>query len=186
MAQFNRLIASPAGVAQVYNQFGSTHLVTAHIQGVRTGDRSPIVGDFTIIQSQGQDFIVQSSDRRIYRVGLDASAQILAEQITADQTAPALTTLESLVLDNDYFTTSVAKFNRPGAMVFLSGQLDIDDPQGVNYIPDPYQFPMIKLSGSSLTLEAAPLATVLTYFHDQYVTGQLQLRIIHIYGQGHG
>jgi len=31
LTQFNRLIASPSGVEHLYNESGSTHLITAHI-----------------------------------------------------------------------------------------------------------------------------------------------------------
>ena len=83
-----------------------------------------------------------------------------------------------MTLDDDHLASVLAKYSHPGAMVFLSGQLSIDDAEGVEYTPDPYQLPFIKLSASSLTLEAAPLSTVLKYFRDQYATGQLQVRII--------
>ncbi|MDF5723702.1 MAG: metal-dependent hydrolase [Rhizonema sp. PD37] len=180
MTHFNRLIGSPTGVTEIYNKFGSTHLITAHIEGVRNINREPVSLDFTIIEARGQDFIVQSADGKIYKTGLDSSAQIIAEHITADVKKLAITNIEPLNLDDDPLgPTLLKKFNRPGAMVFITGQISIDDPEGVRYIAEPYQFPFIKLSASSLTLEVAPLSTVLTYFREQYATGQLQMRVIH-------
>ncbi|MBR8832972.1 MAG: metal-dependent hydrolase [Stigonema ocellatum SAG 48.90 = DSM 106950] len=186
MKQFNRLMATPTGVMEIYNQSGSTHVIFVHIKGVRSGDRSPIDGDFRIVEAKGQDFIVQSTSGEIYKVGTDAEAQIIADQITADVKGTAITNLEQLTIDDEALPSVLDKFKRPGSTVFLTGQLTIDDAQGVNYTSDPYQFPIIKVSkasvgstnSGSITLEAAPLPTVLEYFHDQYITGQLQLRII--------
>jgi inner membrane protein len=179
MTQFNRLIASPVGVQEIYNQSGSTHLVMAHIKGVRSLDRSPVEEDFTIIQAQGEDFIVKSSAGKMYKVGSDSTSQIIPQHMTADVKTRAITNVEPMTLDDEPFTQSIQKFQTAGAMIFVSGQVTIDDPQGVNWTPDPYQFPFIKLSGSSLTLENAPLSILLSYFSDQYATGQLQIRIIH-------
>ncbi len=176
--QFNRLMATSAGVTEIYNQSGSTHVIFAHIKGVRSGDRFPVDGDFRIVEVKGQDFIVQSPSGEIYKVGTDASAQIVADQITADVKAAAITNLEPLIIDDEPLPSVLNKFNRAGSTVFLTGQLTIDDPEGVTYIPDPYQFPIINVSKESLTLDVAPLPTVLKYFHDQYITGKLQLRII--------
>ena len=178
MTHFNRLMANSTGVEQIYNSQGSNHLIIAHIKGVQSSDRSPVEGDFLIIEARGQDFIVQSKDGRIYKAGIDPVAQIITEQITADVSKPAITNIEPLTLDDDPLGPSLEKFSQKRATVFLSGQLSIDDSEGVKWTPDPYQFPSIKLSASSLTLEAAPLSTVLKYFRDQYATGQLQVRII--------
>jgi inner membrane protein len=178
LTHFNRLIATPSGVEDLYNRSGSTHLIIAHIKGVRGNDRSSVAGDFTIIEARGHDFIVQSADGKLYKVGTDPSSQIITEHITADVTKPAITNIEPLTLDDDHLASALETFNHPGAMVFVSGQISIDDPEGVKYTPDPYQFPYITVSGSSLTLEAAPLSTVLSYFSDQYCSGQLQIRII--------
>ncbi len=178
MTNFNRLIASPAGVTEIYNKSSSTHLIKTHIEGVHSINREPISLDFTIIEARGQDFIVQSSDGKIYRTGIDPSAQIIAEHITADVDRLAITNVEPLSLDDEELGATLKKFNRPGAMVFVTGQISIDDPEEVRYIADPYQFPFIKLSASSLTLDVAPLSTVLTYFSEQDATGQLQMRVI--------
>ena len=178
MNQFNRLMATPSGVTEVYDKSGSTHLIMAHLEGVRSSDREPISGDFTIIESKGQDFIVQSTDGKMYKTGIDPESQIIAKYITADVNRPAIVNIEPLTLDDDPLGASLEKFNHRGAMVFLSGEIKIDDAEDVHYTPDPFQFLSIKLSAESLRLETAPLSKVLDYFSDQYATGQLQVRII--------
>ncbi len=180
MRQFNRLIALPSGVEELYNQSGATHLILTHIKGIRNIDRGKILGDFTIIESLGESFIVQSQEGKIYKVGLDSNSQIISEQITADIGPTATTHVETLTFDDEELTSKLEQFNREGAKVFLSGQVSIDDADEVQYIADPYEFPFIKISGSSLNLENAPLMTVMNYFSNQYATGQLEIKIINI------
>jgi inner membrane protein len=176
--QFNRLIASPSGVQHIYNESGSTHLIRANIKGVRTSDRAPVIGNYTIIQSHGNGFIVQSSTGEIYKVGTETDAQILVEEITADVGKPAITNIESLTLEDEELGSAIAQFNRVGAFVFVSGQLTIDDPDSGKLASDPYQFSFIRQAGESVTLEAAPLNVVTSRLGEQFATGQLQIRII--------
>ncbi len=176
--QFNRLIASTSGVQHIYNESGSTHLIKANIKGVRTSDRAPIMGNYTIIQSHGSGFIVQSSTGEIYKAGTEPDAQILVEEITADVGKPAITNIESLTLEDEELGSAIARFNRAGAFVFVSGQLSIDDPDSAKLASDPYQFSFIRAAGASVTLEAAPLDAVTYRLNEQFATGQLQIRII--------
>jgi inner membrane protein len=95
LTQFNRLIAAPSGVQKIYNEFGSTRLIKANIKGVRTTDRSRVVGQFLIIQSFGTGFLVQADDGRIYKASTEPDSQIFLEEITADVGKPAITNIES-------------------------------------------------------------------------------------------
>lgn len=181
LTQFNRLIASPSGVEHLYNESGSTHLITAHIKGVQSSDRSKVLGDFLIVQSHGQGFIVSSSTGLIYKAGTEPDAQIFTEEITADVGQPAITNIESVVLDEEELGEKLNKFNRTGAMVFVTGQLSVDDPESIRLIQDPRSFPTIRVSSSgNIILEAAPLATVQQVLGDQFATGQLQVRRIDV------
>jgi inner membrane protein len=181
LTQFNQLIASPSGVEHLYNESGSTHLITAHIKGVATSDRSKVLGDYLIVEAHGQGFIVQSSTGQIYKAGTEPDAQIFTEKITADVGSTAITNIESLALDEEELGEKLNRFNRIGAMVFVTGQLTVDDPESIRLIQDPRQFPTIRASGAgNITLEAAPLATVQQVLGDQFATGQLQIRRIDV------
>ena len=178
-AQFNRLIASPSGVEHIYNESGATHLITAHIKGVRASDRSRVGGDYLIVQAHGQGFIVSSPSGQVYKAGTEPDAQIITEEITADVSSPAITNIESLVLEEEAITSSLAPFNRAVAMVFVSGQLSIDDPESLRLVQDPHTYPAIRADSSgNITLEAAPLAYVQQVLGEQFATGQLSIRSI--------
>lgn len=177
--QFNRLIASTSGVVQIYNQSGSTHKIMANIRGVRSIDRVRIDGQFLIIQSQGQGFIVlDPQNNKLYKASTEQDSQIIVEQITADVGANAITSVENIFLDDEPVGGAIAKFARAGSMVFISGQLSVDE-FDTSIIPrDPYQFPYIQASSASVTLEAAPLRMVARFLGDEFATGALQVRSI--------
>ncbi|OUL23964.1 hydrolase [Nostoc sp. RF31YmG] len=183
LTQFNRLIASPSGVQHIYNESGSTHLIKANIKGVRTSDRSKVTGQYLIIQSQGTGFLVQADDGRIYKASTEPDAQIFLEEITADVGKPAITNIEAISLEDEPIGAALEKFNRAGAMVFVSGQLSFDTLDGVTLPRDPYQFPYLRASDSTVTLEAAPLSIVQKSLGEEFAIGQLQLRVINTNSQ---
>lgn len=183
LTQFNRLIASPSGVQHIYNESGSTHLIKANIKGVRTSDRSKVNGQYLIIQAQGTGFLVQGDDGRIYKASTEPDAQIFLEEITADVGKPAITNIEAIFLEDEPIGAALEKFNRAGAMVFVSGQLSFDTLDGVTLPRDPYQFTYIRATDSTVTLEAAPLSIVQKTLGEEFGTGQLQVRVINTSSQ---
>lgn len=178
LTQFNRLIASPSGVQHIYNESGSTHLIKANIKGVRTSDRSKVNGQYLIIQAQGTGFLVQADDGRIYKAGIEPDAQIYLEEIRANVDKPAITNIEAISIEDEPIGIALDKFNRAGAMVFVSGQLSVDSLEDVRLPRDPYQFPFIRTTSTTVTLEAAPLSIVTKTLGEEFATGQLQMRII--------
>ena len=176
--QFNRLIASPSGVVHLYNEQGDTHKIIATIQGVRSSDRAKIEGKFLLVQQSGNNGFIVLSDGKLYKASNEPDAQILIENITADVGDTAVTSIESVNLDDEPINTVLTKFSRSGALVFVSGQLTSDDIDTTTIPHDPYQFQSIKASKESYTLEAAPLEQVLSVIGDEFGTGVLQVRSI--------
>lgn len=178
LTQFNRLIASPSGVQQIYNAEGSTHLILANIRGVRASDRASVKGEYTIIKVAGSGFLVQANDGKIYKASTEPDAQIFLEAITASVGRQAITNIEVVTLDDEPIAEALLPFQRAGSLVFVTGQLAVSDFDTTKVKSDPYQFPVIKATTSSITLEAAPLEIVITNLGEEFATGQLQIRIV--------
>ena len=179
LTQFNRLIASTSGVQGVYNSSGSTHKIVANIKGVRAGDRSKVDGQFQIIQPNGTGFIVlEPKTNKLYKAATDPDSQIVIEQITADVSTPAITTIESVFVEDQVIGEAIAKFNRTNTNVFISGDLSVEDFDTSILPRDPYQFKFIDASPSNIKLEAAPLKTVIKFLGDEFASGSLQIRSI--------
>jgi inner membrane protein len=185
LVAFNRFIAAPSGVIQVLNEKGSTHLITATLKGVRSTDRSPITGTFWVIQQTGAaSFLVVSAQGELYKAGTEGDCQILVDSVVADAGIPATTTLESIVLQEDPLINQLASYQRPQSLVFVTGQLVIEEEPGA--IPlDPNQFQSIRIQGTLITFESAPLSQVLTYLGNQFATGTLSLRSIFVSPYSH-
>ncbi|MBE9258515.1 metal-dependent hydrolase [Dolichospermum sp. LEGE 00246] len=179
LTQFNRLIASTSGVQGVYNSSGSTHKIVANIKGVRAGDRSKVDGQFQIIQPNGTGFIVlEPKTNKLYKAATEPDSQIVIEQITADVSTPAITTIESVFVEDQVIGEAIAKFNRTNTNVFISGELAVEDFDTSVLPRDPYQFKFIDASPSNIKLEAAPLKTVMKFLGDEFASGSLQIRSI--------
>jgi len=179
LTQFNRLIASTSGVQGVYNSSGSTHKIVANIKGVRAGDRSKVDGQFQIIQPNGTGFIVlEPKTNKLYKAATDPDSQIVIEQITADVSTPAITTIESVFVEDQVVGEAIAKFNRTNTSVFITGDLSVEDFDTSILPRDPYQFKFIDASPSNIKLEAAPLKTVMKFLGDEFASGSLQVRSI--------
>jgi inner membrane protein len=179
LTQFNRLIASTSGVQGVYNSSGSTHKIVANIKGVRAGDRSKVDGQFQIIQPNGTGFIVlEPKTNKLYKAATEPDSQIVIEQITADVSTPAITTIESVFVEDQVIGEALSKFNRTNTNVFVSGELVVEDFDTSILPRDPYQFKFIDASPSSIKLEAAPLKVVMKFLGDEFASGSLQVRSI--------
>ncbi|MBD2777867.1 metal-dependent hydrolase [Iningainema tapete] len=178
LTQFNRFLASPSGVQQVYNKDGSTHLIQAQIKGVRSSDRVPVNGKYTIIQAHGTGFIVQSETGELYKASTEPDTQILIKEITADVGANAITNIESLTLEEEELGEKLAPFNRTGTQAFVSGEISIDDADNITIIRNPHQFPFISKTQNTIKLEVAPINYVIQKIGEQFATGQLSIRSI--------
>ena len=179
LTQFNRLIASTSGVQGVYNSSGSTHKIVANIKGVRAGDRSKVDGQFQIIQPNGTGFIVlEPKTNKLYKAATEPDSQIVIEQITADVSTPAITTIESVFVEDQVIGEALSKFNRTNTNVFVSGDLVVEDFDTSILPRDPYQFKFIDASPSNIKLEAAPLKVVIKFLGDEFASGSLQIRSI--------
>lgn len=179
LTQFDRLIASTSGVQGVYNGSGSTHKIIANIKGVRAGDRLKVDGQFQVIQPNGSGFIVlEPKTNKLYKAATDPDSQIIIEQITADVGKPAVTTIESVFVEDQVIGEVIGKFNRTNTNVFISGDLSVED-YDTSVLPrDPYQFKFIVATPTNIKLEAAPLKTVLKFLGDEFAVGSLQVRSI--------
>ncbi len=177
LSQFDRFIGSQSGVEDIYNKSGSTHLVKVNIDGIKSSDRSHVNDSFTIIQAENNDFIVLSKDGKLYKAGAGNDCQIIVNQITADVGAVAITNIQSITLQDESVEEKLNQVVKSG-LVFVSGELTVDDPEEVTLIQDPYQFAFMHKEEKTIKLQSAPLAIVLKQIGDQFATGQLSIRSI--------
>ena len=90
----------------------------------------------------------------------------------------AITTIESVFVEDQVIGEAIAKFNRTNTNVFISGDLSVEDFDTSILPRDPYQFKFIDASPSNIKLEAAPLKVVMKFLGDEFASGSLQIRSI--------
>jgi len=175
LREFNRLMASPSGVASLYDQQGNNHQIVVKIKGVYTADRTKVHGKFLVVQQTKDGFVVYAKGK-VYKASIQPDAQILIESIVGDVGESAVTTIDIINLHYDQISERLAKYYRPGELVFVSGHLKSDEQ--VDIPRDSYELESIKASNDSYTLEFAPLKKVLTVLGDQFGSGRLEIRSI--------
>ncbi len=172
--EFNRLVAAPSGVLEIYNERGGNHLIYANLQGVYASDRTPIKGRFPILGVVGNDFIVDT-ENTIQKAGNDPDSTIFTQRITGEVGEMAVIKTQAIALLEDDLTPLV-KFDSG----YVSGVIQVDDPESVALIPNPREYPTVQLSGNTVTLSYAPLDRVKSLLSDQLITGNLSIKVINV------
>ncbi len=163
-----------SGILDIYNETAPNRHVYAEIDGVFAIDSSEADGKYFIVAVEGTEFIVQSTDGRIFKTG----NQIIVNRLTTSSGAAARTTVETITFDDEEALSKLQAFRRSDSAMFVSGQLAIDLPEDVAIAPDPLAYPTASISGSNITFTYCPLELVLNYLKDQYAVGTLSLKTI--------
>jgi len=174
--EFNKLIAAPSGVTELYNEAGGDHLIYANVQGVYASDRSPIKEKFEIVGVSGNDFVVEA-DGKLFKAGNDPDSTIITQRITGEVGPPSITDTESMAFNEDEITPLV-KFS--GKRAYLTGTVEIDDPESIRVLPNPREYQSISLSGNTVTLSYAPIDQVISLLSDQLLIGNLSIKVINV------
>ena len=176
MKEFNKLIAAPSGVTELYNESGGDHLIYANVQGVYASDRSPVKEKFEIVGVSGNDFIVEK-DNQLYKAGNDSGSTIITQRITGEVGPLSITDTESISFNEDEITPLV-KFS--GKRAYVTGSLEIDDAESIRILSNPREYQAISLSGNTVTLSYAPIDQVISLLSDQLLIGNLSIKVINV------
>ncbi len=171
---FNQVLGIRDGVTQVYNKYGGNHHIWVNIKGNRTSDRLPINQRYFLVGAEGEEFIVED-ETSIYKT----KEQIQAHHITATAGATARTEERSLTFNDDEITpilTDLAGTN--ASAIYLSGTLEIDEPEDIITTSNPNEYPIFKKTDNSITLSYCPIEKAIALLTGQYGYGNLIARII--------
>ena len=176
MKEFNKLIAAPSGVTELYNEQGGEHLIYANVQGVYASDRSPVKDKFEIVGVKGNDFILEL-EGRLFKGGNDPDSTIITQRITGEVGPLSITDTESISFNEDEITPLV-KFS--GKRAYVTGKVEVDDPESIRVLPNPKEYQAISLSGNTITLSYAPIDQVISLLSDQLLIGNLSIKVINV------
>ena len=66
----------------------------------------------------------------------------------------------------------------PDAQMYLTGSIDIDDPEQISIQAKPQQLATVTKQGRKLEFNSCPLTNVLGLLRDRWGSGQVRIRVI--------
>jgi inner membrane protein len=182
---FNEILATPRGVQDLMNQKGSSHQIIVHIDGVRTFDRARIKDDFVVVeQKDAHTFTIHpiSTPDELYQVSNrpDMGHQIVSERITGKVGRKITTKIESVTWVEEEILPKLDQTldKYPDAQIYLTGSIEIDDPEQISIQAKPQQLATVTKHGRKLELNSCPLGKAIGLLRDQWGSGQVRMRVI--------
>jgi inner membrane protein len=182
---FNEILATPRGIQELMNQKGNTHQIVVHIDGVRTFDHARIQNDFVVVeQRDANTFTIHplSIPDELYQVSNrpDLGHQIVSERITGKVGRKIATSIESLTWVDEEILPRLDKMldRYPDAQMYLTGSIDIDEPEQITPRSNPQQLVTVTKQGRKLEFNSCPLGNALGLLRDQWGSGQVRIRVI--------
>jgi inner membrane protein len=182
---FNEILATPRGVQDLMNQKGHNHQIIVRIDGVRTFDRARVQDDFVVVeQKDAHTFTIHpvSTPTELYQVSNrpDLMSQIVSERITGKVGRKVATSIESLTwVDEEILPKLELAIDRyPDARMYLTGSIEVDDPEQVNPQSKPQQLATVTKQGRKLEFNSCPVGSAIEVLRDQWGSGQVRVRVV--------
>jgi inner membrane protein len=172
LLSFNQVLGIRDGVTRAYNKYGANHHIWVNLTGNHTSDRRVIDGRFFLVAAVGEEFILQD-EGGIYKT----KEQIEVNRITATTGASATTNERSLIFNDDDIKQLLTGLASSGS-VYLSGTLEIDEPEDIILNPAPNQHPTLTKTDKTVVLSYCPLQDAIAILDGQFGYGILTARII--------
>jgi hypothetical protein len=143
-----------------------------NVKGNKVSDRSSIDSRFFLVAQEGTNFIIQDRDG-IYKT----DDQITVARITADTGGTATTRERSLTFNDDEIAPILQSLD-DGSAVYLTGKLEIDEPEDITATGPPDEYPTFTRAGTSIDLSYCPLEVAIELLRGQFAVGTLTARTI--------
>jgi inner membrane protein len=148
-------------------------------------DRARIQDDFVVVeQRDANTFTIHplSIPDELYQVSNrpDMGHQIVSERITGMVGRKITTNIESLTwVDREILPRLDKTIDRyPDAQMYLTGAIEIDDPEQISIQVKPQQLATVTKQGRKLEFNSCPLTNAIGLLRDQWGSGQVRIRVI--------
>lgn len=184
-ASVGQMMGSQERAIAVYNEQGSNHHIWVNIEGVRASDRAKIDGRYLLVAQPSKGKFVLQNQTGLYATG----EQILPNKMKAEAGTEAQIKEQAIAFFDEPLakdeSSKLWRFYKAneGAAIYLSGSLEISDPELIIPIikaeEDPKKMSTISISGNSLNLNYANVVKIGKMVGNQWATGSLTARIIY-------
>jgi inner membrane protein len=182
---FNEILATPRGIQEILSKHGSTNQIIVQVEGVQMIDRARVSQSFGVLeQRDAHTFIVHDlqQPQDLYQVGSrpELENQIMSERITGRVGRFVTMRIEAVSwVDEEIGLKLGALLERyPGAQMYLTGQVDVEEGEEVRYLAKAQQLVTVVRRGNRVELKSCPLGDAIGLLREQWGTGQVRVRIV--------
>lgn len=171
-----QILGNESSIAAIVNSKGSNHHIWVNVKGNRTSDRAPINDKFFLIANPSNGKFILQNQQGLFSTG----EQIIPSRMTAEAGQEARVTEQAIAFNDELLINKLWPLYKANqnAAIYLTGNLEVSDPEMIQTIPEPDKLATINVSGTSLNLNYADLVKLGKMGDGQWVTGNIVARII--------
>ncbi len=176
MSHVDKLLAMPEGVVNVFNNQGKNHHIFVKVDGVLAKDRSPINKEFFLVGA-GEKQLTLADSKGLYKTEVD----ILPKRMISRVGSNATIKIDAISFNEEELFSKLVQIYKTNknSLIYLTGSLTVDSPEEIQYTPIPGQLSPITINGNTVNLEYCPIQLAGRLLISQFVSGQLETRIIY-------
>jgi len=153
---------------ETYQQSSASNHIYANVTGTFAADSSTADGKYFIVAADGSEFILFKK-KQVFKT----NQNVIPTRLTAAVGSPASSSVQTLEFDDEVFSIAPPQ----NTLVFVTGELLIDDPELIRIPANPKQFEVAKLTGDKINFSYCPLEKAIALLKDQVVSGSLEAKI---------
>ena len=177
--QFDRVLGMPSSAIETVNEEISKYLLEVEVKGYDRINTRKIDRTYEVVKPLSEnDLLVKDTEGTFYLIGNSQQSQIIPDRIRVHKIATATVFSKSLYLDDDEIDRIMEQL--PQQRVYISGQIEISDPEDLDIPVNVNQFDTISKFGSKVKLTAAPPKLISQKLGDYYATGNIIIRAIDV------
>ena len=153
---------------ETYQKSSASNHIYADLTGTFAADSSTGDGKYFIVSAEGSEFIL-FKDKQVFKT----NQNIIPSRLTTTVGSPASSSVQTIEFDDEAFLIAPPQ----NVLVFVTGELLIDDPDLIKIPANPKQFEVAKLTGDKINFSYCPLEKAIALLKDQVVSGSLEAKI---------
>lgn len=153
---------------ETYQKSSASNHIYADVTGTFAADSSTADGKYFIVAADGSEFIL-FKDKQVFKT----NQSLIPTRLTAAVGLPASSSVQTLEFDDEVFSIAPPQ----NALVFVIGELLIDDPDLIKISANPKQLEVAKLTGDKINFSYCPLEKAIALLKDQIVSGSIEAKI---------
>jgi inner membrane protein len=153
---------------ETYQKNSTNNHIYAEFVGTYTADSSKADGKYFIVAADGNEFVLFKNNQ-VYKTGVN----IIASRLTSTVGDVGTSLVQSLQFDDEPFSIAPVQ----NTLIFINGELTVDDSDLIKIPANPKQFQITKLTGDKITFNYCPLENAIALLKDQVVSGSLEAKI---------